>query len=257
MEIRGSNPLGGTPAVLPKNGRAWGVQSIASISRSRTVTRWTRMRQSSSRRAGEATAIASGRGAGEPEREAGLPTIAEWWLHERPGHSMRLALAPLGRYLATPLRTKHRLFVWLEGDTLADHQLVAIARDDDYVLGVLQSRVHELWALAQGTQLETRPRYTPTTTFETFPFPRPTDDQRETIAALAARLVELRDGWLNPPGLSDDDLAMRTLTDLYNEPPTWLANVHADLDQVVLGALRMARRPRQRWRSRSTPGAQL
>jgi len=28
----------------------------------------------------------------KPEREAGLPTKAEWWLHERPGHSMRAAL---------------------------------------------------------------------------------------------------------------------------------------------------------------------
>jgi hypothetical protein len=119
---------------------------------------------------------------------------------------------------------------------LPDSQIVAIARDDDYTLGVLHSRVHELWALALGTQLETRPRYTPTTTFETFPFPRPTDDQLDAIAAAARRLVELRDGWLNPPGLSDQELARRTLTNLYNERPTWLANAHDDLDRAVLTA---------------------
>jgi type II restriction/modification system DNA methylase subunit YeeA len=159
-----------------------------------------------------------------------------WWLHVEPGSGMRRALSGLRRYIATPLLTKHRLFVWLDSDTLADHQLVAIARDDDYTFGVLHSRVHELWALATGTQLETRPRYTPTTTLETFPFPRPTDDQREAIAAIARELVRLRDGWLNPPDLDPAARAMRTLTNLYNQRPSWLANAHEDLDQAVLAA---------------------
>ena len=58
-------------------------------------------------------------------------------------------------------------------DILPDHQLIAIARDDDYFFGVLHSRLHEVWSLRMGTSLEDRPRYTPTTTFETFPFPWP------------------------------------------------------------------------------------
>jgi hypothetical protein len=109
-------------------------------------------------------------------------------------------------------------------------------RATDYTFGVLHARVHEAWALATGTQLETRPRYTPTTTFETFPFPRPTDDQREAIAAAVRELVRLRDGWLNPPGLDPAALAVRTLTNLYNQRPSWLANAHADLDRAVLAA---------------------
>jgi SAM-dependent methyltransferase len=173
-----------------------------------------------------------------PEREAGLPTVASWWLHERPGHSMRAALRGLPRLIVTPLLTKYRLFVWLDAETLPDHQLVAVARDDDYTFGALHSRVHEAWALAQGTQLETRPRYTPTTCFETFPFPRPTDEQREAIAAAARELVRLRDGWLNPPGLDPDALSKRTLTNLYNARPTWLQHAHATLDTAVLAAYR-------------------
>jgi hypothetical protein len=119
---------------------------------------------------------------------------------------------------------------------LPDSQVIAIAKDDDYSLGVLHSRAHELWALALGTQLETRPRYTPTSTFETFPFPRPTDDQRDTIAEDARRLVWLRDGWLNPPGLDPAELEKRTLTNLYNERPTWLKHAHAALDAAVFAA---------------------
>jgi type II restriction/modification system DNA methylase subunit YeeA len=149
---------------------------------------------------------------------------------------MRRALSGLSRYIATPLLTKHRLFVWLDSDTLADHQLVAFARDDDYTFGLLHSRVHELWALATGTQLETRPRYTPTTCFETFAFPRATDEQSEAIATAARELVRLRDGWLDPPGLTEAELATRTLTNLYNQRPSWLSNAHGDLDRAVLAA---------------------
>ena len=159
-----------------------------------------------------------------------------WWLHVWPRPEMRRAIADQTRYLGTPILTKWRLFVWIGFEALADHQLVVFARDDDYTFGVLHSRVHEAWALATGTQLETRPRYTPTTCFETFPFPRPSDEQREAIAAAARELVRLRDGWLNPPGLDPVELSKRTLTNLYNARPTWLEHAHAALDRAVLAA---------------------
>ena len=66
--------------------------------------------------------------------------------------------------------------------------------------------------------------------------PDPTPEQRARVGEAARRLVELRDGWLNPPGLAPADLAKRTLTNLYNQRPTWLANAHADLDAAVLAA---------------------
>jgi hypothetical protein len=59
-----------------------------------------------------------------------------------PRPAMRERLAPLGRYIATPTLAKHRFFVGLSAETLPDHQLIAIARDEDYTFGVLHSRVH-------------------------------------------------------------------------------------------------------------------
>jgi hypothetical protein len=53
--------------------------------------------------------------------------------------------------------------------------------------------------LKLGTRLETRPRYTPTTCFETFPLPQPTTEQEAAIAAAAKELNTLRERWLNPP----------------------------------------------------------
>jgi len=174
-----------------------------------------------------------------PARGASRTTRPEWWLHERPRVDLRSALEGLERYIATPNVTKHRLFVWLPVDVLPDHQLIVFARDDDYTFGVLHSRPQELWARGMGTQLrevESGFRYTPTTTFETFPFPHANDDQREVIATAARRLNYLREGWLNPPGVPDEELERRTLTNLYNEIPAWLRDAHAALDRAVFDA---------------------
>jgi hypothetical protein len=149
---------------------------------------------------------------------------------------MRAALVGLTRFIATPTTSKYRVFSWLTADVLPSVALIVVARDDDFTFGVLQSRAHDSWALAVGTQLETRPRYTPNPAFETFPFPRPTDAQRDAIAEAARDLDRLRTGWLNPAGLSDADLAKRTLTNLYNARPTWLAHAHERLDAAVLAA---------------------
>jgi hypothetical protein len=94
-----------------------------------------------------------------------------------------------------------------------------------------------LWARGMGTQLrevESGFRYTPTTTFETFPMPEATPEQIAKVAESAQRLDSLRSKAL---GMIDDDNPKgRTLTSLYNKPPSWLTLAHRDLDQAVLAA---------------------
>lgn len=152
-----------------------------------------------------------------------------WWVHGRTAPDLRRAVKCLDRYIATPRVSKHRLFVFMSSKVLPDGAIVVIARDDDYTFGVLHSRIHELWALTMGTQLETRPRYSHTATFETFPFPHPTSEQREAIANTARKLNQLRENWR-----ADD--SKRTLTALYNTYPTWLQNAHVNLDNAVADA---------------------
>lgn len=114
---------------------------------------------------------------------------------------------------------------------------------------VLDARPHELWALRMGTALEDRPRYTPTSTFETFVFPwppgqEPIDDSRVLAIAEAARaLSEKRDRWLNPETTDDTELKKRTLTNLYNLRPTWLDLAHKKLDAAVFAAYGWSERP--------------
>ncbi len=168
-----------------------------------------------------------------------------WWLHRRPGSEMLDAVSELERYIATPRVAKHRVFVWLQPGYLPDNALYIFAREDDYFFGVLHSRIHEVWARAQGTQLrevESGFRYTPSSTFETFPFPWPPGHEPkdsplvEAISAAARELVEKRDAWLNPPDATPEELSKRTLTNLYNKRPDWLVNAHRKLDEAVFAS---------------------
>jgi len=150
-----------------------------------------------------------------------------WWRFAEPRPGLRAALQALPRFIATIAHSKHRFFVWLPITTSPDQALITVARADDTTFGLLHSRMHEVWSLRMGTSLEDRPRYTPTTCFETFPFPAglsPADtvescvrsssvgdvtvparsatgsgaDLAVRIASAAVRLNALRDAWLNP-----------------------------------------------------------
>ena len=154
--------------------------------------------------------------------------VKQWWHYDGVRVGMRRAIEPLHRYVATTITAKHRLFVWFHPSKLPDATLVALTRSDDTFFGVLHCRLHELWSLASGSWLGVGndPRYTPSATFETFPFPAgltPADTahQRtetlpdaalipadlppgirphaEAIARAAKRLNDLRERWLNPP----------------------------------------------------------
>ena len=193
-----------------------------------------------------------------------------WWRHVEPRQGMWRALDGLTRYIATPNYAKHRVFDWLDVRVCPANTLIVIARDDDVTFGILHSRFHEVWSLRLGTWLGkgNDPRYTPTTTFETFPFPdglspdvpaaEYADDPRAVaIADAARRLVELRDRWLNPPEWVEwvdepvpgyprrpvacdeaaaKELKVRTLTNLYNARPQWLDDAHVTLDAAVAAA---------------------
>lgn len=235
-----------------------------------------------------------------------------WWRHGEVMPSMRAALQKVDRYIITPRVSKHRVFAWVPSVVLADSAVIAIARQDDTTFGILHSQFHEIWSLRMCTWMGkgNDPRYTPTTCFETFPFPKgltPADTRPKTeeesrslgyipligtvgnngdkiepivpfsrpvpaiiadasqrihaekIAEAAFKLNQLRESWLNPPEWvewvitpeeakagypkrpvsrpgQEKELHKRTLTNLYNQRPSWLTNAHKNLDKAVAAA---------------------
>jgi type II restriction/modification system DNA methylase subunit YeeA len=170
---------------------------------------------------------------------------SNWWLHGETNPGLRSAIGNLRRFIVTPRHSKYRLFTWVAAEVLADSALVVFTRDDDYFLGILHSRLHEQWSRHTGTQVrdaESGFRYTPLVCFDPFPFPWPPGHEPqdsplvEAIAEAARELVEKRDAWLNPPDTSEEELKRRTLTNLYNARPSWLAEAHRKLDAAVFAA---------------------
>ena len=173
-----------------------------------------------------------------------------WWIFGETNPKLRKQLNGLPRYIATVETSKYRFFQFLDASVLPDNKLIAIAHADAYVLGVLSSRIHVTWALAQGGTLEDRPRYNKTRCFETFPFPDATEVQKQIIRELAERLDAFRKERLaEHPKL--------TMTALYNVLEklrggevltakdrqvhdqgvvTTLKELHDELDSAVAGA---------------------
>jgi hypothetical protein len=183
---------------------------------------------------------------------------------------MRHHIESLDRYLVTPETSEHRIFVWLKYPVLPDKNLIVIARADDVTFGILQSRLHEVWSTRIGNRIGqgNQRRYNSSYIFETFPFPPglspnlpATSYQKHPcaakISAAAKHLHEAREAWLNPddmvqrlsevaPGLppqivpinhaAAEVLKKRTMTDLYNDRPTWLQLAHLELDSAVCEA---------------------
>ena len=208
----------------------------------------------------------------QPERALNKRELyrRKWWLFSEGRPGFRRQSAHLQRYIGTPKVSRRRVFVFLEASILPDNLVIAITRADSTSFGILSSSLHECWSLRSGAWIGVGndPTYTPTTTFETFPFPEGltpnipaadyADDPRaQKIATAAETLNRLREAWLNPPDLvriepevvpgypdrilpKDEAAAAvlkkRTLTNLYNERPTWLANAHRALDEAVAAA---------------------
>ncbi|KAA3662809.1 MAG: hypothetical protein DWQ04_12435 [Chloroflexi bacterium] len=183
-----------------------------------------------------------------------------WWQFARPRPAMRKAISSLGQFVVTTRVAKHRIFAFLKKGSVPDSRLFVIAREDEYFLGVLHSRVHEAWSLATSSRHGDgsdggRLTYNNTTCFETFSFPWPPgeepDESADSLVAEIAQwaLVQWRDVWLNPPrdgmyaGLGatyDKMLKKRTLTNLYNGLQYYRSTVksgqlfaQADFDKVT------------------------
>ncbi|MBN9445113.1 MAG: class I SAM-dependent DNA methyltransferase [Bosea sp.] len=136
----------------------------------------------------------------KPERDAQYrrsPTndarsyAEQWWLFGKPRPELRPALEGLPRYIATVETAKHRVFQFLDASILPDNKLICMGLDDALHLGLLSSRVHEIWYLGNAGKLGVYERdavYVKSRVFDPFPFPDTTDALQDEIRAVAEEL---------------------------------------------------------------------
>jgi len=155
-----------------------------------------------------------------------------WWQFLWPRPDFRKAILGLSRFIAGTATGKRILFVWCEPQWRPSNATNMFALESDFAMGVLTSRVHTDWAAKKSSTLEDRIRYTPSSAFETFPWPDPTNDVRQRVEQSSRSLLELRQGLC-----VEHDIG---LTALYNRMDdgafTGLRDAHNALDAAVISA---------------------
>lgn len=153
-----------------------------------------------------------------------------WWQFAWPRPPMRTALTKLDRYIVSTLTGKRLFFSWAEKDWCPSNAIGVFAFDDDYAMGILSSYLFEAWARGESSTFETRIRFTPSTAYETFPWPAPTPAEKKAVEDASRALLNRR----REIAVSDK----LGLTELYN----WiddgayqdLAKLHRTLDEAVV-----------------------
>ncbi|MGG5753246.1 DNA methyltransferase [Zafaria sp. Z1313] len=130
----------------------------------------------------------------KPERDNNRrqTTRDRWWRYGEARPALRKKIEGLSRYLAVGLHGKRLLFVWADLHWIPSNAVTAVARDDDHTFGLVTSSIHDAWAWEQSSTIKSDIRYTPSTTFETFPFPDPNSPLRAAIEQAARVVVEQR-----------------------------------------------------------------
>jgi N-6 DNA Methylase len=155
-----------------------------------------------------------------------------WWRFAEPRPKMRGAIEGLQRYIAGNRIGKRFLFCWADASVCPSDLTIVFAFDDDYSMGILNSSIHGAWARSESSTLRIDLRYTPTSCFETFPWPQPDDAVRGEIGAISKDLIDRRQSIC-----VENEIG---LTDLYNrvDEGAWyeLSDLHRQLDEAVARA---------------------
>lgn len=155
-----------------------------------------------------------------------------WWQFLWPRPDFRGVSGDLRRFVVGTRVAKRILFTWAQADWRPSDSTNMFAFDGDYQMAVLNSSIHTEWARGRSSTLEDRIRYTPSSAFETFPWPRIDTDSADAIGMAGCALLRRREAICTEEQIG--------LTDLYNrhEEGAWteLGDLHRELDTAVLSA---------------------
>lgn len=139
---------------------------------------------------------------------------------------------PVGEdYLLIPrVSSENRRYIpigFLDGNTIASDAVQIIPNATLYHFGVLTSNVHNAWMRVVCGRLKSDYRYSKDIVYNNFPWPTPTDEQKQKIEKTAQTILDVR-------ALYPDC----SLADLYDEltMPTELRKAHQANDKAVMEA---------------------
>ena len=113
---------------------------------------------------------------------------------------------------------------YLPENTIVSNAGFAIYDCETYIFGIVTSRIHLLWNNTLAGKMETRLRYSSSLSYNTFPFPKISNEKKEKIKQAAEEVLVTREFYPD-----------KTLADLYDpdKMPQDLREAHARLDDIV------------------------
>ena len=112
----------------------------------------------------------------------------------------------------------------LDKDVVISNAAFAIYDASSYTFGLISSYIHMVWMKTTCGRLEMRYRYSPTLCYNTFPFPKISNEKKEEIKQAAENVLVTREYYPE-----------KTLAELYDpdKMPQDLREAHAQLDDIV------------------------
>jgi hypothetical protein len=155
-------------------------------------------------------------------KDAGAKKLAE-----KP-HQFREFRSTQNQTLVVPsVSSENRRFIpmgFVGPDTIVSNLSFAIYECQPWVLPVLSSSMHMIWATTTCGNLETRIRYSSQLCYNTFSLPVLSQDQQRALSKLAFDLISCRERFPD-----------KSLGDLYSKMPNELEKQHLLIDQYVDG----------------------
>ena len=109
-------------------------------------------------------------------------------------------------------------------ETVVTNSAFVIYSKEFWLLGVIMSKIHNIWVRAVGGTLESRIRYSASLCYNTFPFPKLSAKQKDELSSLAKEILLIR-----------AEYTEMTLGDMYKPEnfPDDLRAAHHALDLAV------------------------
>ena len=179
-----------------------------------------------------------------PDRERLRTTGADashrryWWRFANTRNDLRAWLAENKECLVLPRVAKHLLVARAATDQVFSEQVVVFGMNRASTLGVLQSRIHEVWVRLLSSTMGEGLRYSASDCFDTFPFPR-ADPRAELVALdeVAGRLEAARVRYMLEEGIGLTETYNRLKNPELHEPRVLdLRKAHEENDAAVLVA---------------------
>jgi hypothetical protein len=124
------------------------------------------------------------------------PLPQRWWQYAEKRPALFESLAKADRVLVTPRVTKTGGFVFQPTDIVFSEALVIFALETYAAFALLQSSLHHYWAWKNASTLESRLRYTASSVFDTYPFPRASAEQEAVLERVGEVYYILRQDFM-------------------------------------------------------------